>query len=124
MSKEMQKCIQEFKEDLRNEFKHIRESLGRSIRLEERNLRADIEEMKSSISFISNGLDEANKRLGASLTENRQLKKENEVLRLQAIERDLATCQADLVKSEQYSRNRNLEIKNIKKGQMNCFQIF
>lgn len=116
MSKEMQKCIQEFKEDLRNEFKNLRESLERSIRLEERNLRADIEEMKSSMSFISNGLDEANKRLEASLTENKQLKKENEALRLQvvAIERDLATCQADLVKSEQYSRNRNLEIKNVK----------
>ncbi|KAH6929148.1 hypothetical protein HPB50_023947 [Hyalomma asiaticum] len=75
MSKEMQKCIQEFKKDLRNEFKNLRESLERSIRLEERNLRADVEEMKRSMSFISNGLDEADKRLEASLTENKLLKK-------------------------------------------------
>ncbi|KAH6934331.1 hypothetical protein HPB50_023022 [Hyalomma asiaticum] len=97
ISKEMQKCIQEFKEELRNEFKNLRESLERSIRLEERN---HVEEMKRSTSFVSNGLDEANKRLEASLTENKLLKKENEALRLQvvAIERDLATCQADLVK--------------------------
>lgn len=78
--------------------------------------------MKRSMTFVSNGLDEANKRLEASLIENKLLRNENETLRLKviSIERDLTSCQADLVKSEQYSRNRNLEIKNVKEKPNEC----
>lgn len=72
--------------------------------------------MKASLNFISKGLDDANRRLEVTLCENKQLKKENESLRTTVftLEKDLAKSQASLLKSEQYTRNRNLEIKGIK----------
>lgn len=78
--------------------------------------------MKQSMNFISKSLDDANQRLDATLTENNSLKKENEVLRQQvrSLERDLAECQTSLVKSEQYSRNRNLEIKGVAETPNEC----
>lgn len=51
----------------------------------------------------------------ATLKENENLKKENEELRqhVYVLNRDPAECQANLIASEQYTRNKNLEIKGV-----------
>lgn len=113
MSKEVLKLLQEFKEELRQEWKGMKEIFERSIRSEERGLRTDMEDIKKSLSFIGKGFDDANLRLERTLNENKGLRKENEALQCKVfnLERELADCKAGLLKSEQYTRNRNIEIK-------------
>ncbi|KAH7986752.1 hypothetical protein HPB49_025817 [Dermacentor silvarum] len=64
--------------------------------------------------LIIKGIDE-NRALQAIVTENDALKKENEALRhkVSNLEKNQADCKTNLAneKTEQYSSNRNLEIK-------------
>lgn len=115
MAKEIAKLFQDLKEELKAELKAFRDAAERNIRTEERGMRTDIEEMKQSMNFISKSLDEANARVAATLAENSTLKKENDTLRVKVdtLQKELVECQTSLVKSEQYTRNRNLEIKGI-----------
>ncbi|KAH7945741.1 hypothetical protein HPB49_015062 [Dermacentor silvarum] len=93
----------------------MKEALERSIRSEERNLRTEIDDMKKSMDFFSKSLDDTNEKLLVTLSENNELKKENELLqhKVSTLEKNLADCQSSQLQSEQYSRNRNLEIKGI-----------
>lgn len=115
MAKELAKLFQELKEELKSEIKAFREATERNLRSEERGMRTDIEEMKESMNFISKSLDDANARLATTLSENSALKKENDMLHLkvETLQKELVDCQASLIKSEQYTRNRNIEIKGI-----------
>ncbi|KAH6946556.1 hypothetical protein HPB50_013971 [Hyalomma asiaticum] len=115
MNKEVARLINDFKDEIRNEWKQTKEALEGGIRSEERNLRAEIDEMKRSMDFFSKTLDDTNEKLVATLAENNALKKENCVLqhKVSSLEKKLADCQSGLLQSEQYSRNRNLEIKGV-----------
>lgn len=115
MTKEVLKVLQELKDEMRNDLRLFKEALERSLRSDERNLRIEMEEVKRSLDFISKGLDEANGRSTAIQKENNLLKKENDALRqkVSTLETDLSTSQHNLMKNEQYSRNRNVEIKGV-----------
>ncbi|XP_077553134.1 uncharacterized protein LOC144167853 [Haemaphysalis longicornis] len=97
MSKDLAKLFLELKEELKAELENFKDAAERNVRSEERSLRTELGEMK------------------VTLCENKQLKKENESLRTTVftLEKDLVESQASLLKSEQYTRNRNLEIKGI-----------
>lgn len=118
MSKEIAKLLQDFKEEMRAEWKSTKEAFERGMRTDERKMRAEFEEIKSSLSHVSDSLDDVNRRLDFVLNENKQIKKENDSLKLKilTLEKGLATCQTNMLKSEQYSRNRNIEIKGIVKA--------
>lgn len=122
MTKDVSKQVEQFKDELRNEFKNLKESLERSMRAEERKLRTEIDDMKRSMDFISKNLDDVNLRFDATLTENSSLKKENEALqhKVRSLEREVMECQTSLVKTEQYSRNKNLEIKGVTETPNEC----
>ncbi|KAH9359928.1 hypothetical protein HPB48_019281 [Haemaphysalis longicornis] len=113
MSKDLAKLFLELKEELKAELKNFKDAVERNVRSEERSLRTELGEMKGSLNFISKGLDDANRRLEVTLCENKQLKKEKESLRTTVftLEKDLVESQASLL--NQYTRNRNLEIKGI-----------
>lgn len=115
MSKDLAKLFKELREELKSELKNFTEAVERNVRSEERSLRTELGEIKASLNFMSKGLDEANRQLDATLGENKHLKKENEALRktVFTLQNDLVECKASLLKSEQYTRNRNLEIKGI-----------
>lgn len=114
-NKEVARLINDFKDEIRNEWKQMKEALERGIRSEERNLRAEIDEMKKSMDFFSKTLDDTNEKLVATFAENNALKKENCLLqhKVSSLEKKLADCQSGLLQPEQYSRNRNLEIKGV-----------
>lgn len=103
---------------MRAEWKSTKDAVERSMRTDERKMRAEFEEIKSSLNYVSTSLDDATRRLDFVLNENKGIKKENDALklRIQALEKDLANCQISMLKSEQYSRNRNIEIKEIVKA--------
>ncbi|KAH8031135.1 hypothetical protein HPB51_013252 [Rhipicephalus microplus] len=88
------------------------------MRTDERKMRVEFEEIKFNLSHFSNSLDDVNRRLDFALNENKQIKKEYDALILRNItlEKVLATCETNMLKSEQYSRNRNTEINGIVKA--------
>lgn len=115
MTKELAKLFQDLKDELKSEFKAFKEAVDRSMRTEERNIRAELAEMKTSMEFINKSFEDANRQAVATAAENSALKKENETLRqrVNMLEQGLLECQTNLVKAEQYSRNKNLEIKGV-----------
>lgn len=95
-------------EDLRKEIKEFRESL-------EREIRRELRDIKSSMTFVNQQFEELREEVKAARAENKSLKEEN--ARLQSKCKDLAESVRDnslrILRSEQYSRNANIEIKNI-----------
>lgn len=115
MSKEVVRLILELKDELKAGMALLKDSLEQNFDLDERSLRTEIDEIKKSMDLMSKCLDDANGRLKSTNRENKALKKENEELRsrVHALETDLTTSQDELLKSEQYTRNKNVEIKGI-----------
>ncbi|KAH9364384.1 hypothetical protein HPB48_016251 [Haemaphysalis longicornis] len=115
MTKDFQKLFLDFKEEFLTEFKSFKDAMERALRSEDRGVRTEMDEMKVGLNHISKCLDEANERLKDTLKENKSLKKENEELRqrVYVLNRDLSECQTNLIKSEQYTRNKNLEVKGV-----------
>lgn len=115
MSKEVTRLILELKDELKAEMRLFKDAVERNARLDERSLRTEIDEIKKSMDLMSKCQDDANGRLESTAKGNKTLKKENEELRRKvfALEKDLTASQDALLKSEQYTRNRNVEIKGI-----------
>lgn len=115
MSKDLTKLFTELRDEMKTEWKLMREALERDFRSEIRDLRTDIREMKSSMDFINAQYEDIKEKLESGITINKELKKENEELRARclALETEMRANQASIVRCEQHSRAYNIEVKGI-----------
>lgn len=115
MTKDLTKLFAELRDEMKNEWKLMRETLERDFRNEIRELRTDIREMKSSMDFINAEFEGIKRKLESGATVDNELKKENEELKARclALEKEMKTSQMSIVQCEQHSRAYNLEIKGV-----------
>lgn len=108
MAKEMAKLCEELKRDMKQEHRELRASI-------ERELRGELREVKTSMDFINKTFEEMRDKLSTVMKENTELKADNIELRLECklLHQQTKECETRLVNCEQYSRNRNIEIKGI-----------
>lgn len=94
--------------DLRQEMREMRSVM-------EKELRKDFKELKLSIDFFSEQFDKMATRCTKIEKENVGLKKENASLSAQckALQQSVTDTEQRMIDIEQYSRNRNIEIKGI-----------
>lgn len=115
MAKDLTRLFTELRDEMKAEWKLMRETLERDFRNEIRDLRSDIREVKSSMGFINAEFENMKKQLESGVLADAALKKENDELRARcyALERDVKANQMSIVQCEQHSRAYNLEIKGI-----------
>lgn len=117
MAKDIVKVLNEFKDELRQEFKTLRESLERDIRTDIRDIRTELRGVQESMIFMNTTFEEIRGNFQTAMRVNADLKKDYENLRLKCdeTEKELKECQVRLTNCEQYSRNGNIEIKGVEK---------
>ncbi|KAH9384625.1 hypothetical protein HPB48_026634 [Haemaphysalis longicornis] len=100
--------MEKFLKDFRQEMREMRNAL-------EKELRKEYKELKSSITFFSQQFDAMAKRHTKLEKENAALKKENASLltEYQSLKELATTSEQRITDLEQYSRNKNIEIKGI-----------
>lgn len=81
----------------------------------EKELRKEYKELKKSIDFFSEQFDTMAERCGKIEKENSALKKENAALsnECKELKQKLAVLEDRVTNQEQYSRNKNIEIKGV-----------
>lgn len=108
MSKELVKMFEDLKQELKQEFRELRESF-------ERDLRKEIRDIKNSMTFINKHYEEMSASVKSMEKENAELKKN--IANLQRECRELSVKSKDhetrLMQNEQYSRSFNLELKDV-----------
>ncbi|KAH9371958.1 hypothetical protein HPB48_000567 [Haemaphysalis longicornis] len=104
MSSEIAKLLKDFKQEMRE----MRTAL-------EKEFRKEYKELKSSIDFFSTQFDSMATRCAKIEKENAALKKDNAALLAgcQSFKKLVTTSEQRLTDLEQYSRNKNVEIKGI-----------
>lgn len=115
MAKDLTRLFSELRDELKSEWKAMRETLERDFRTEIRELRSEIREMKSSMDFINAEFEGIKNKLTSGAAVDNALKTENEELRQRclALEREVKENRRTIVQCEQHSRAYNLEIKGI-----------
>ncbi|XP_040071767.1 uncharacterized protein LOC120844186, partial [Ixodes scapularis] len=115
MAKDLTRLFAELRDEMRTEWKSLRETIERDFRNEIRDLRSDIREVKSSIDFINAEFENMKKNLASEVETVSALKKENDELRARyhALEGDVKANRMSIVQCEQHSRAYNLEIKGM-----------
>lgn len=100
--------MEKFLKDFRQEMREMRNAL-------EKELRKEYKELKSSITFFSQQFDAMAKRHTKLEKENAALKKENASLltECQSLKELATSSEQRITDLEQYSRNKNIEIKGI-----------
>lgn len=108
IGKELAVALDEIKNEIKSELKGFRESF-------ERDIRSELREIKSSLTFIDKKYDEMRVDLKAVQDENKHLRTENANLieMCNTLSTQAKAHESRLVDCEQYSRNVNLEIKGI-----------
>lgn len=111
MKAELAQMKQEFKEQL----KQHREALERDMRNEIREMKVEHKNRIQSTEFGHASVEELKAKLSAEETARRKLENENIALqkRCQALECKARELEKRFVRSEQYSRNKNLEIQGV-----------
>ncbi|KAK8778233.1 hypothetical protein V5799_020426 [Amblyomma americanum] len=120
----MAEDIAKLKVEFRNEILKVKEELQKelktSLETSERGLLNEIHEVKkeqteltSSIEYTQNDFEELQKKLEIEIVKNSKLMGENQELssRCAALEKKSRDLEIQLVQTEQYSRNINIEIK-------------
>lgn len=109
------KLFSEFKEELRQEFRTLKETLVRDFRSDIREVRSDVREIKSSMEFMNKTFEDIRKNMETIMSENAALREENQALRekYDSVEKVIKETGIRLTQCEQYSRNHNVEIKGI-----------
>lgn len=92
------KMIDEFRQDMKREFREF-----------SRDIRKELVEVKASLDFFNTQFEELKAAVSSMQKENTTLKEECAILK-----KEVKECQTRLIESEQYSRNKNLEIKGLK----------
>ncbi|XP_064469318.1 uncharacterized protein LOC135383974 [Ornithodoros turicata] len=111
--KELSGFSAELKRELKNGFKEIQDTL-------ERNYPQEMREMKASMEHMSYSFDEMTRKFNDLINEQKQLVSENAELRKEneRVKNELSIIKTRLTECEQYSRNRNVEIKGIPEDTM------
>ena len=114
----MQKLVNELRDELRQELKTAREAIERDFRAQIKALRAEFRDDAHSMEHMNAVFEDTRQNYDAIKTENAELKEENSNLRteLDEIKKRLADAESRLQHSEQYSRNKNIEIKGIEEN--------
>lgn len=101
--------LDDFKEQLRKEMIEFKSQI-------EQQLKTELTEMKDSLDFLNKQYEETKEQNERLEKENKALKKENDALKTEYrnAKKQLDDHESRILTSEQYSRNRNLEIKGIK----------
>lgn len=107
-NKELLRVIEEFRQEVRREMLLSRETI-------ERELRKELRDMKTSLEFFNKQFESLKSELEKTLKENVELKVSNESLKQECLglRRHVNESEARITLCEQYSRNRNLEIKGV-----------
>lgn len=108
MSKELTLICEDLKRDIKSELKDFKDTL-------DRDLRKELRDIKVSLTFINKLYEELKEKVNATQSDNRALKDENAKLRTTCDElaKQVKENTSRLVRAEQYSRNANVEIRNI-----------
>lgn len=101
---EMEKHFKELKQ----EFRDMRTAL-------ERELRKEIRDVKSSLDFFNKKFEEMSVQCSQLAKENGELKAQNDVLKTECyqLKKLVLNNERRTTALEQYSRNRNIEVKNV-----------
>lgn len=118
MSPTTQQLINELRDQMRLEMKNVRETVERDLRAEIRDIRTEFREEAHSIEHFNEVFEELENKCKAALADNVSLKEQNNELRseLGVMQKRLAEAESRLLLSEQYSRNKNIEIKGIEEN--------
>lgn len=113
-----QQLISELRDQLRIEIKNVREAVERDLRAEIRELRTEFRAEAHSIEHFNEVFEELENKCKTALADNVSLKEQNNKLRseLGVMQKRLAEAESRLLLSEQYSRNKNIEIKGIEEN--------
>lgn len=117
LKEEMKAELNKLKDELKQEFKSFKESLERDFRNEIRELRQEQRNFVKSLEFAHGTIEELKTKLNTEQAANAKYVSEHEKLleRCANLERTTADLESRLVHSEQYSRNKNLEIQGVVK---------
>lgn len=118
MTKDVATLFNYFKEEMKQEFKTLKVSLGRDFRNDIRETRADLREVKTSVTFINQTFEDTKQKFETVMSENAVLRQENETLcvRCGAMEKAAERKKKNVVRMmncERYLRNQNAEIKGV-----------
>lgn len=114
----MQKLINDLRDELRQELKTVREAVEREFRAQMKALRTELRDDVHSMDHMNAVFEDIQQNFDAMKAENAELKDENSQLRaeLDGIKKRLADAESRLQHLEQYSRNKNIEIKGIEES--------
>lgn len=114
----MTQMTSDLRDELRQEIKAAREAVERDLRAEIRALRTDHREQTKSIEHMSDIFEKLRQECSDVKADNVSLRTENAAFRaeLDAMRKRLADVESRLLLSEQYSRNKNIEIKGIEEA--------
>ncbi|XP_064461813.1 uncharacterized protein LOC135371788 [Ornithodoros turicata] len=115
MSKEVTRICEELKREIKQDIKLAREGM-------ERELRNELRELKNSMDFFNKNFEEFRSKMEALSVENSNLRSANEALQREChgMKTQLRDLNLKSIQLEQYSRNRNIEIKGIPFIQGEC----
>lgn len=115
MTKDITKLLAELKDDLKKEHKLFRETFERDFRTEFRTVQSELQGIKASMDFINKDYEDMKAKLKAAEEANSALEKKTVGLqeKYDVMLKTARETELRLIQCEQYSRNRNLEIKGI-----------
>lgn len=117
LKEEVKAELAQLKQEFKEQLKQYREALERDMRNEIREMKIEHKNRIQSIEFGHASVEELKAKLSAEETARRKLENENIALekRCHALECRARELEKRLVRSEQYSRNKNLEIQGVVK---------
>lgn len=119
MSKDIAKVKDEIfarlKEELKQELKLFKDSVERDLRNEIRELKVEQRTITESLEYAHNSIKELQEQLKDEEAKNASLESENKTLRqkCQDLEGKTEGLEDRVVQAEQYSRNKNIEIRGV-----------
>lgn len=117
MSKDMTKLVNELKDELKKEFRSMKEALERDFRTDLREINTELKSISDGMNFMNKEFEEIKLKLQSVVSENAVLKKEKAELsqKCDTMAGLLKENELRLVQCEQYSRRFNIEVKGIPK---------
>lgn len=115
IKEELKAEIAKLKEDMRQEMKSYREGIERDLRNQIRDLKVDQQNLAKSLEFAHADIKELKEALKNEVAANKKLANDNVALeaKCQGLEKRNVELEVRLTRSEQYSRNLNLEIRGV-----------
>lgn len=115
IKEDMRAEIAKLKEDLKHEMKSYQECIERELRNQIRDLIVEQQNLSKSIEFAHADIKELREALKTEVAANKKFASDNAALEIkcQGLEKRNLELEVRLTRSEQYSRNMNLEIRGV-----------